>query len=413
MPGIFINYRRDDAPGVAGRLYDYLSRSFSRRELFIDVDAIKPGLDFVKQLDSQVSQCDVMLALIGPHWTTAQDEKGRRRLDGEKDYVRIEIASALRRDIPVIPVLLDGAAMPAEEELPDDLKSLARRHALELRHTRFASDAGDIADALRASLPKRKRRWMWPAAAAACLLGLPIVWALYIWEGPAPPEPKTAAVSSAAETAPPEPASDEASPPAQPPPEPKTAAVSPAPDPAPPDPASSTSTPPDRIVLAGLGQTADLRRVGQDGWEWFEKGSTFNFKTATETNGELVIHDPSRDMYHRLNLLNGETAWRVGTTGNWTPHYRIMSMTSPAPRAQMFTDPMVGSLPLDGCLYFARECGEPAASAWCASKGLGKATSYEGFRDVPQTQTVGDNKLCTAGPSLKCGTFTAILCSGG
>jgi hypothetical protein len=79
MPGIFINYRRDDAPGVAGRLYDHLARSFSHGEIFIDVDAIKPGLDFVKQLDAQVSQCDVLLAIIGPHWLNAADDKGRRR----------------------------------------------------------------------------------------------------------------------------------------------------------------------------------------------------------------------------------------------------------------------------------------------------------------------------------------------
>ncbi|HEX7532304.1 MAG TPA: toll/interleukin-1 receptor domain-containing protein, partial [Methyloceanibacter sp.] len=144
MPGIFINYRRDDAPGVAGRLYDHLARSFSRGQIFIDVDAIKPGLDFVKQLDAQVSQCDVLLAIIGPHWLNSADDKGKRRLDGDRDYVRIEIAAALKRDIPVIPVLIDGAEMPTEADLPEDLASLARRHALELRHTRFASDADAV-----------------------------------------------------------------------------------------------------------------------------------------------------------------------------------------------------------------------------------------------------------------------------
>src|ERR1700688_2228303 len=83
MAGIFINYRRDDAPGVAGRLYDHLAKSFSRGELFIDVDAMKPGLDFVKQLDTQVSQCDVLLALIGPRWLKAEDEQGAQRLQGD------------------------------------------------------------------------------------------------------------------------------------------------------------------------------------------------------------------------------------------------------------------------------------------------------------------------------------------
>jgi TIR domain len=187
MTGIFINYRRDDAPGVAGRLYDHLAKSFSRRDLFIDVDAIKPGLDFVKQLDTQVSQCDVLLALIGPHWLKAEDEQGGQRLQGDRDYVRIEIAAALKRDIPVIPVLINGADMPVEDELPEDLKSLSRRHALELRHTRFAADADAIAAALKDALPKRKSRW--PYMAAACLVAsIALGSALYLWRGSTPNE---------------------------------------------------------------------------------------------------------------------------------------------------------------------------------------------------------------------------------
>jgi hypothetical protein len=78
---------------------------------------------------------------------------------------------------------------------------------------------------------------------------------------------------------------------------------------------------------------------------------------------------------------------------------------------QMFTDPMVGSLPLDGCLYFARACGEPAASAWCASKGFAKATTFTGFRNVPQTSIIGDGSVCHTGPTVTCGTFTSITCA--
>jgi hypothetical protein len=181
MPGIFVNYRRDDAPGVAGRLYDHLAKNFSRHDLFIDVDAIKPGLDFVKQLDTQVSQCDVVLALIGPNWLKAADEQGRQRLHGDKDYVRIEIASALKRDIPVIPVLVDGAHMPSEEELPEDLKSLTRRQALELRHTRFAADAGAIVAALKDGLPKRRKRWPFVLLAACLVAALSLGSAYYFW----------------------------------------------------------------------------------------------------------------------------------------------------------------------------------------------------------------------------------------
>lgn len=180
MAGIFINYRREDAPGVAGRLFDHLARSFPRRSLFMDVDAMKPGFDFMKQLDAQVSQCDALLAVIGPNWLNARDDKGRRRLDSDADYVRIEIASALKRDIPVIPLLVDGATMPAEEDLPDDVKSLARRHGLELRHTRFNVDADAVVDALKSSIPRSGRKWTWPIAAAgavaAGVAALVIVW---------------------------------------------------------------------------------------------------------------------------------------------------------------------------------------------------------------------------------------------
>ncbi len=191
MAGIFINYRRDDAPGVAGRLYDHLAKSFPRRDLFMDVDAIKPGLDFVKQLDAQVSKCDVLLAVIGPDWPNAQDANGRRRLDGDKDYVRIEIASALKRDIPVIPVLVHGAVMPAEDDLPEDLKPLTRRQALELRHTRFNADADAIGSALKDCLPHPKKRWVWPlVAAVACIVGAVGLWSAlspYFLRSTAPP----------------------------------------------------------------------------------------------------------------------------------------------------------------------------------------------------------------------------------
>ena len=167
MARIFINYRRDDMPGVAGRLFDHLAMKYSRRELFMDVDAMQPGRDFAKQLESQVSQCHVLLAVIGPHWLDARDQAGKRRLDNDKDYVRIEIASALKRDIAVIPVLLDGTTMPSEESLPDNLKSLVRRQALELRHTRFAADADAIIHALEAVVPRRSVPWTWSVAAIA------------------------------------------------------------------------------------------------------------------------------------------------------------------------------------------------------------------------------------------------------
>jgi len=175
MAGIFINYRRDDAPGVAGRLFDHLTRKFSRRNIFMDVDAMKPGMDFVRQLDTQVAQCGVLLAVIGPHWLDAKDHSGQRRLDSDNDYVRIELASALKRDIPVIPVLVDGAAMPPEDGLPDDLKSLVRRHALELRHTRFDADAIAITNALEELVTSRRSPWRPIIAGTVVAAGVAVV----------------------------------------------------------------------------------------------------------------------------------------------------------------------------------------------------------------------------------------------
>ena len=157
--GIFINYRREDSSGVAGRLCDRLSRTFSQDEMFIDVDAMKPGIDFAKQIDEQVSRCAVVLAVIGSKWLDAKDEKGCRRLEHPRDHVRIELATALKREIPVIPLLVDGTVLPSEDDLPDDLKALPHRHALELRHSRFAADSDAVIKALNGILRRRKR---WP-----------------------------------------------------------------------------------------------------------------------------------------------------------------------------------------------------------------------------------------------------------
>ncbi len=140
-PKIFISYRRDDAPGSTGRLYDRLADSFPREALFMDVDAMVPGVDFVRELDEAVQDCDVLLAVIGRHWLDAAAPSGARRLDDPEDFVRIEVETALKQRIRVIPVLVDGAQMPAAEELPEPLKPLARRHAVEISHSRFASDA--------------------------------------------------------------------------------------------------------------------------------------------------------------------------------------------------------------------------------------------------------------------------------
>lgn len=146
---VFISYRRDDSAGHAGRVNDRLMREFGRDLLFMDVDAIPLGENFIRVLREQVAKCDVLLALIGPHWLTAHEEDGSRRLSNPNDFVRIEIATALHRDIPVIPILLEGAKVPKADQLPEDLKELSARNGLDVRHASFHSDMDRLVQSLR------------------------------------------------------------------------------------------------------------------------------------------------------------------------------------------------------------------------------------------------------------------------
>lgn len=115
----------------------------------MDVAAIEPGRDFRKAIDQSVASCSVLLALIGLEWLSSKDAAGRIRLEDPHDFVRLELASALGRDIPVVPVLVRGARMPTADRLPDDLKDLAYRNAVELTHARWKSDVQVLVQALR------------------------------------------------------------------------------------------------------------------------------------------------------------------------------------------------------------------------------------------------------------------------
>jgi TIR domain len=145
---IFISYRRDDSSGQAGRVFDRLEREFGRDRLFMDVDAVPLGVDFMKVLREEVAKCSALLAVIGPRWLDACDEQGIRRLDNPKDFVRVELAAALQRAIPVIPILLDGARVPKADRLPKELEALTLRNALDIRHVSFGSDMHKLIRAL-------------------------------------------------------------------------------------------------------------------------------------------------------------------------------------------------------------------------------------------------------------------------
>jgi hypothetical protein len=138
LPGrIFISYRHQETAWPAGRLYDVLVEHFPAEQVFKDVDNIEPGEDFVERITAAVGSCDVLLALIGPHWLTIIDENGQRRLDNPGDYVRLEVETALTRKIRVIPILVDEARMPRVNELPPTLAPLIRRSAVEINPLTF------------------------------------------------------------------------------------------------------------------------------------------------------------------------------------------------------------------------------------------------------------------------------------
>jgi len=155
MAKIFISYRRDDSAAHAGRLYDRLEGHFGQGQVFMDVDAIEPGLDFAQVVQQAVNDCDGLIAVIGREWLRAPGAAGVRRLEDPVDLVRLEIAAALERGIRVIPVLVQGAQMPQATDLPDDLKGLASRNALEISDTRFRSDVDRLIEALEAPTQER------------------------------------------------------------------------------------------------------------------------------------------------------------------------------------------------------------------------------------------------------------------
>jgi TIR domain len=176
MPNkIFINYRREDSIEATGRLHDRLAQTFGHKNIFMDVEDMPAGVDFVKYLSDQVAASRVFVVVIGPRWLEAKDESGGRRLDNPDDLVTIEIATALARNIRVIPVLVDGARMPKAGELPDPLKALARRQAVDVCQLQFGRDAEALVERMREALNGESgslRPWRGTAVAGAVALAL-------------------------------------------------------------------------------------------------------------------------------------------------------------------------------------------------------------------------------------------------
>lgn len=181
---VFLSYRRRDVGGYAGRLSDALVQRLGASSVFQDVTAIAPGRDFTVEIDRALDECDAVLAVIGPGWLTASSPDGTLRLLESDDYVRQELVRALTRDLPVIPVLVGGAALPAAVDLPVELRPLVQRQALELHDETWHEDVDGLTRALRGravSAPRRNRLAIGAVVVALAALGVGAWW----WSGTA------------------------------------------------------------------------------------------------------------------------------------------------------------------------------------------------------------------------------------
>jgi formylglycine-generating enzyme required for sulfatase activity len=161
MSKVFISYHRDDSAHVTGRIYDRLTQQFDRETVFKDVDSIPMGVDFRVYLDEQVAKCEVFLAVIGQGWIKRRGSKGKSRLDDPRNFVRIEIESALKRQIPVIPVLVSGASIPLAEQLPTSIQDLSYRNGIAVRaDPDFHRDMDRLIEYLKQQIqgPQEKRQ---------------------------------------------------------------------------------------------------------------------------------------------------------------------------------------------------------------------------------------------------------------
>jgi small GTP-binding protein len=179
MSGIFISYRRDDAAASAGRIYDCLSNYFGPHRVFFDRSTIPPGSDFTLEIEDRVANAEAMVVVLGERWLASVGADGKRRLEDPRDLVRREVEAALARGIPLFPVLVAGARLPAADALPETLRGLCRRNALELAERSFAHDLDCLIEAISSSLSALTPRPEQPSAGSGthtvvkkvCMLG--------------------------------------------------------------------------------------------------------------------------------------------------------------------------------------------------------------------------------------------------
>lgn len=158
MHSVFISYRRSDTSGYAGWLCEHLIDYFGPGHVFIDIDSLPAGSDFVNIINQTLDSCEAVLVLIGRDWITANYGGGSRKLDDPNDFVRLEVAAALRANRLVIPVLVEGALMPIADELPPPLRALARCQAVTLPDRGFAKEVAVLARQIRGAFIESKRQ---------------------------------------------------------------------------------------------------------------------------------------------------------------------------------------------------------------------------------------------------------------
>lgn len=154
---VYVSYRRSDVAPHAGRLYDHLADHFGYDSVTMDIDTIQAGVDFRSVIESAVASSSVMIAVIGRLWATDVDERGDRKLDKPEDSVRVELAAAFERELPVIPVLVSGARMPSVDELPREISRLAHLQALELSDMRWREGVNRLVETLERLVASRVR----------------------------------------------------------------------------------------------------------------------------------------------------------------------------------------------------------------------------------------------------------------
>ena len=152
---IFLCYRREDTQDAAGRLHDRLTAAFGNDRVFMDIDSVPLGIDFVEHVREQISGCTAVIVMIGRRWLTMKDKKRRRRLDDEDDLVRTEIRAALQQKVPVIPIVVQNAEMPTASDLPDDIRPLARRNGIHLRPEQWKEGVERLLKALNKAMGER------------------------------------------------------------------------------------------------------------------------------------------------------------------------------------------------------------------------------------------------------------------